>query len=266
MSRREPSKIASIANPIPLDMIHAWLRGEYRIGQNDSTGYEFLGWALMLRGAYVYAVIPFNEDGKEGECKKENLSHWGICTIDIEDGDLTYQGVRLNVNKNDISVTNKQIWYSLFSKLTRFPSSSDNMPDAFFAYIMDNIEDPSELEIGNLLKGAAYETPSNQSFPFEKIVSQEGDNKAIYFKLDEKVFDKETKAEFLNYLSGEGFENDRRMCCKNDEIVAIAQIRLENWKEGSKKIANVQPIVSKSGNPEDQIPCQGKVYFCPLME
>ncbi|MCA9468730.1 MAG: hypothetical protein KC643_25275 [Nitrospira sp.] len=137
MDQQKSQKIASITNPVPLDMIEAWLRGEYLIGQNESTGYEFLGWALMLRGAYVYVVIPESE---QPNLVVERVSHWGICTIDIKDGDLTYQGIRLHTLKQTLPKS-QQYWHSIFSKLTLVPSSTQNTPDAYFAYVMDELAD-----------------------------------------------------------------------------------------------------------------------------
>lgn len=105
----------SFRNPVPMDVVQSWLKGEYLVGQSDAAGYDYIGWSLMIRGLYIYVVtcdLESNEIDKNigGALKKKNMvfkdhkgretviNHAGIGSIDIKDGELVYQGIRLYTN------------------------------------------------------------------------------------------------------------------------------------------------------------------------
>jgi hypothetical protein len=146
----------SLSNPVPIDIVESWLKGEYLVGRSDSIGYDYIGWSLMIRGMYVYVVISDLKDNDVSELRRNVLhrskSHIfpfgenddrivslaGICTIDIKDGDLVYQGVRLYTNEELYAKakggktkkatpvkTRPLFWRSMFSKLTRVNKDSD---------------------------------------------------------------------------------------------------------------------------------------------
>src|SRR4028118_1396250 len=69
---------------IPLEVIESWLKGEYLVGITQSTGYQYIGWSLLLRGFYEYR----NNIGNE-------IAHGGYSYIDLKDGDLYFAGVRI---------------------------------------------------------------------------------------------------------------------------------------------------------------------------
>ncbi len=160
----------SFSNPVPIDIVESWLKGEYLVGLSDSIGYDYIGWSLMIRGMYAYVVLcdPEKNDVPKGAQKKLEekwritvgpsrpprpraesgiLSHAGICTIDIKNGDLVYQGVRLYTNKEFYSANRKEeskntsapnayslFWRSMFSKLTRINKDKD--PHAYFGSVL----------------------------------------------------------------------------------------------------------------------------------
>lgn len=70
---------------IPADIVKAWSRGEYYVGDIPSISYRHLGIALLLRGWYIYA------DKERTERKK-----WGgLAKVDINGSVLSMAGVRL---------------------------------------------------------------------------------------------------------------------------------------------------------------------------
>ena len=40
----------SFCNPVPMDIVQSWLKGEYLVGQSEAAGYDYIGWSLMVRG------------------------------------------------------------------------------------------------------------------------------------------------------------------------------------------------------------------------
>jgi hypothetical protein len=257
MANSDSGKIASIANPVPLDMINSWLRGEYLISQNESTGYEFLGWALMLRGAYVYLVAKESEpDEKTGKIKLDRLSHWGICTIDIKDGDLTYQGARMGTLCDRVP-EGRKIWYSVFSKLTRVPTSRDNAPDAYFGYFMHPIDNNNgNFEIFKL----------ENSRKKVKKTDEHKASKDIYVELEIQFAPELTNTNLYNYLCDGRFDRDRHLASNSnstDEISAIAQISLEKWNPKEKR-GTFQPALTKQGVNPDHLNEQASIFFFPF--
>lgn len=70
---------------IPADVIKAWSRGEYYVGDIPSISYRHLGIALLLRGWYVYADSDTN-----------SREHWaGVAKVDIRGSTLSMGGIRL---------------------------------------------------------------------------------------------------------------------------------------------------------------------------
>jgi hypothetical protein len=261
MAPENSTNFGSMASPVPLDMIKSWLRGEYLVGQNESTGYDYLGWALMLRGAYMYTVQH------EGEKRTAN---WGVCTIDLKDGDLIYQGIQLGITKSFLTKLNAMppttpglasykrkylLWYSIFSKLTRLPSPNDNHPDAYLGYIVRAIKEDHGLHISQLLSEKAlkktlqrFESPN---FPEKNVLGN-----AVTLG----------NTTLLNYLIKGEFERDKQTLEKEkkkdmDEIAAIAHIDLEDWHQG-KKIGKFRPVVSDHVAPDLKQP--GTIRFYPL--
>lgn len=263
-------------SPVPLDMISAWLRGEYLIGQNESVGYELLGWALMLRGLYVYAV--------EGT-PKGTISHWGLCKIDIKDGDMTYRGVRLGV-PNGAAMKNKekgklQVWYSIFSKLTRVPSS--NNPDAYFGYVMFPVEQQTAVNLKLLDQDVAKllcpnrPTKNNQAKWFEETlktsspieVQEEKDKLIVECNLTQ-----EQRSGMCKYLGSIDAKigkklsidkNDKKFSQAKDVITAVCHIQLEEWKPEGRK-GHLQPVLSEEGKIPDNLCNPGTIYFYPLAD
>jgi hypothetical protein len=114
---------------IPLEVIESWLKGEYLVGITQSTGYQYIGWSLLLRGFYEY------KNNVEGE-----IVHWGYCYIDLKDGDLYYAGVRINSGQKwGLAEYNHPIyWRSVFSKFVGLESEA--YPRLYFGYIAHLLE------------------------------------------------------------------------------------------------------------------------------
>ena len=57
----------SFCNPVPMDIVQSWLKGEYLVGQSEAAGYDYIGWSLMVRGHYGYVVTsdPTTNELKE---------------------------------------------------------------------------------------------------------------------------------------------------------------------------------------------------------
>lgn len=71
---------------IPADIVKAWSRGEYHVGDVPSISYQHLGVALLLRGWYTYV-----DETQTGPAKK-----WaGIAKVDIKGSVLSMGGIRL---------------------------------------------------------------------------------------------------------------------------------------------------------------------------
>ncbi len=71
----------------PRDVVQYWLEGRYNIGLQRPTFYEYLGWALMLRGYYLYKSFK--------DVKSTKPEHWGYGVFDLDDGAICAAGVRL---------------------------------------------------------------------------------------------------------------------------------------------------------------------------
>lgn len=271
-------------SPVPLDMIKAWLKGEYLIGQNESIGYELLGWALVLRGLYVYAVVPANENTTNSEVdkntkgqfeEKENIwkqaSHCGICKIDIKDGDITYHGVRLGVMDKksaneklmlDEERDNFQVWYSIFSKLTNLPSHP--APDAYFAYVMYSVP-PNQADKFGLTKEKAIEL---------KLIKNVGETLSVFERSLRKSADQNgeqednwdfDKNEMCKYLISIESHLDHQEFKKSDEVTAIVHIQMGEWKSGERK-GHLQPVLTKRGGKPQNLSGPGTIYFYPLAD
>lgn len=77
-----------IFGTVPADVVKYWLEGKYYPGLHRPAFYEHLGWALMLRGYYLYR--GFRDD------KLLDLEYWGYGLLDLEDGELYGAGIRLH--------------------------------------------------------------------------------------------------------------------------------------------------------------------------
>src|SRR5437879_4273302 len=103
-------------HPIPPDIIEAWAKGEYYVGDIPSISYTRLGTALFLRGWYTYQHV--DED-------KERFG--GVVKIDIKGSFLFMGGIRLHNSESKTTVfwrseashfvsDNEIIWfYSIFN-------------------------------------------------------------------------------------------------------------------------------------------------------
>lgn len=70
---------------IPADIVKAWSKGEYYVGDIPSISYRHLGIALLLRGWYIYA-----------DKDRTNRKKWGgLAKVDINGSVLSMVGVRL---------------------------------------------------------------------------------------------------------------------------------------------------------------------------
>jgi hypothetical protein len=115
------------------------LRGEYLVGITQSTGYQYIGWSLMLRGFYEYKN---HIDGQ--------LAHWGYSYIDLKDGDLYFAGVRVFSGESwGLGKFYHPIyWRSIFSKFVEL--DSEDIPRLYFGYIAHLFEDDPDPSSGNL--------------------------------------------------------------------------------------------------------------------
>jgi hypothetical protein len=71
---------------IPTDVIKAWSKGEYYVGDIPSISYRHLGIALLMRGWYTYVDTS-------GDPTRETWS--GVAKVDIKGSVLAMGGVRL---------------------------------------------------------------------------------------------------------------------------------------------------------------------------
>lgn len=130
---------------VPPEIIDSWIRGEYLIGTRRGTGYDFIGWALMLRGFYRYEVhksAPNAEPSAAMQSEQpeilgpsDTLTHCGYCAVDLLEGDLFFSGLRLHtvpgVATEHALKPAPSLWVSLFSKFQEAPSTgSQETPDA----------------------------------------------------------------------------------------------------------------------------------------
>ena len=74
----------SFCNPVPMDIVQSWLKGEYLVGQSEAAGYDYIGWSLMVRGHYGYVVTS---DPTTNELKEEIVSRF-------EQGFMVKQGTK----------------------------------------------------------------------------------------------------------------------------------------------------------------------------
>jgi hypothetical protein len=103
-------------HPIPPDIIEAWAKGEYYVGDIPSISYTRLGTALFLRGWYTY---------QHADQDRERFG--GVVKIDIKGSFLLMGGIRLHDSKSRTTVfwrseashflsNNEIIWfYSIFN-------------------------------------------------------------------------------------------------------------------------------------------------------
>jgi len=124
---------------IPLEVIESWLKGEYLVGITQSTGYQYIGWSLLLRGFYEYRNTIGNE-----------IAHWGYSYIDLKDGDLYFAGVRIYSGERwGLGKFNHPIyWRSVFSKFVEL--DSEEIPRLYFGYIAHLFEYKPESPPGDV--------------------------------------------------------------------------------------------------------------------
>ena len=142
---------------IPLEVIESWLRGEYLVGITQSTGYQYIGWSLMLRGFYEYRN---NIDGE--------IAHWGYSYIDLKDGDLHFAGVRIYSGERwGLGKYYHPIyWRSIFSKFVEL--DTEDVPRLYFGYIAHLFEDNPEASVGDL--------------SYREYAQRAGDNREGFFE------------------------------------------------------------------------------------
>lgn len=253
MSSKDAIRSSTLSTPIPLDMIEAWLRGEYLISQNESSGYELLGYSLMLRGLYVYTVT-FDKHWPSASKSEEfpdnftkNIAAWGICKIDLRDGDILFHGIRLGLNANKYCDDEKDdktnsdtdaleriqhiAWYSIFSKLTRVPGSPD--PDMYFGYVLVPLNKekesvPPEYFRWYCLMGENRKAnKTNTGWQgFELPITQ--DKNVLTFTDQYSADFRAALCEYLETIEG---DLDRPQLENKDTVSAIGHIALENWKD-----------------------------------
>ncbi len=265
-------------------MINAWLKGEYLIGQNESSGYELLGWTLMLRGLYVYCVT-FNE-GTGGSTStntgtKSNsetasdaailsdiggkLSAWGICKIDVDEGDITFHGIRLGRHKVNFGGAENPVhlvWYSIFSKLTRVPGAST--PDMYFGYVLFPIEEKDKHTFQWFSTMTSVQQPATDS-------KWEGFELPITFpsKQDHspgwaEQYPPDFREKLCEYLLEVESDIDRSSLKSKDTVSAIAHLPLERWKPNIRR-GLLQPTMGSDNKASPCLPKCAAIYFFPLM-
>lgn len=80
-------------HPIPSDIIEAWAKGSYYVGDIPSISYTRLGIALFLRGWYTYL---------QAEQDKERFG--GVVKIDIKGPFLIMGGIRVRDSEGRTAV------------------------------------------------------------------------------------------------------------------------------------------------------------------
>ncbi len=75
--------------PIPSDVVRFWQDGKYSGGLQRSVEYDRIGWALMLRGIYMYETKDHH-----GVAEPEP-THRGFGIFDLYDGELRCYGIRV---------------------------------------------------------------------------------------------------------------------------------------------------------------------------
>lgn len=311
MLSRDKLKASSLSTPVPLDMINAWLRGEYLIGQNESSGYELLGWTLMLRGLYVYGVT-FNEGTDEGTIANtgtksnsetasdatlptevlEKMSAWGICKIDVDEGDINFHGIRLGRHKVNFGRAKKctakkeempsdpaqhqeasqpqksaehpvhLVWYSIFSKLTRVPGAST--PDMYFGYVLFPIRDEEKYnfqwfstmtsvqQAGRDSEWEGFELPMPPSSERNPSLGWTGQ------------YPRDFREKLCEYLLEVESDIDRPSLKSKDTVSAIAHLPLEKWKPNI-RCGVLQPTLGPDNEASTCLPACATIYFFPLM-
>ncbi len=263
MASKDTIRSSTLSTPVPLDMIEAWLRGEYLISQNESSGYELLGYSLMLRGLYVYTVTIKNEEagshvGANEKFPKDfskTIAAWGICKIDLRDGDILFHGIRLGLNTQRHNDLNKDqlddikhvAWYSIFSKLTRVPGSQD--PDMYFGYVLvplnkdsvtyDTFRWYSLMEYNRKTKGDTDEKSKHNDpwIGFELPITRDADLKLMFTQ----AYSKDFRVALCNYLMAIEEDLDRPKLKNKDEVKAIGHIKMEQWK-GNMRSGELHPV------------------------
>lgn len=236
----------SLFSPIPRDVISSWLQGNYLIGGSESVGYENIGYSLMMRGTYVYKVFV-----KTGNV--EGVSHAGLCLIDLKDGDLTFQGVRLFTNE----IFHKDFkrdkftpifWNSIFSKICR---DVNPKPHVFFGYVLHDKNPHEKIETLSAL------TSSRDWLNWHNKGSEGSPGKEPNSGFCKLTHDFLLSQDFCHHL------NEMKESCSDQKtasqtISAVLHFDLGDWKEQLRKgeIFNV----SDSKN----VPSKGTIFFFPL--
>jgi hypothetical protein len=108
----------------------SWFHDEYLLGDSSRAAYRDIGVMLLVRGAYWYVV----GSPDKGTTK---FRHAGCCYADIEDGELTFTGVRLYTDPN-IGQFPLWPWRSEVSKIIRGGDPSSNQRRIVFLYKLYN--------------------------------------------------------------------------------------------------------------------------------
>jgi len=192
-----------------------------------------------LKRGYEKRVYRFPKPAESGhkESVSQVISHWGLCTIDIKDGDLTYQGIRLHTNPDLIDGppgNELRLWQSEFSKI----SPGMGAPHAYLGYVMfkegEADKKASEAFLGpySSWDGSKVPVPPTSFHLSNDQGSKRHDlNKDLYALL---------------YRRGPDFLRDdlddllvRCSPYRSNEIVSIIHIDLSKWLKDGLKLPEV---------------------------
>lgn len=212
---------------IPVEVTKSWLRGEYLTGRNTNTAYENMGWSLYLRGIYLYAVWENDEDDQENP-SRHSLSHFGLCTIDLDEGDLIYKGFRLYGNKEkykEIIDQESIYWESLLSKINNVSSET---PNVYFGYVLyeNNESLPEEISHSFDLNSFTTSTILLEAAPTDDDMEKLA---ADIVKANIDVFSEMTIDHFMDGSLEKCLDN-RKDQDPDDMLAAMVRIKLSDWE------------------------------------
>ena len=272
----------SFCNPVPMDIVQSWLKGEYLVGQSEAAGYDYIGWSLMVRGHYGYVVTsdPTTNELKEEivsrfeqgfmvkqGTKKLAISHGGIAFIDIQDGELHYQGVRLFSNcvmYNKSSEADAPLfWKSMFSNLTRINKDGD--PHLYFGQVL--YEPQADEAYRTVIEALAKKfEPGNakdclvhgfltQHRAFEPVCSSAvSEDQMLKFRESASKYLSEEYEENLTVVVSGAKAEDA------DDVSGLVHIKLEKWM-----LQNLEGELQTVTLKDDWLPKnKGEIWWFPL--
>jgi hypothetical protein len=126
---------------LPQEILSAWWDRRYLSGREPRLTYDFVGLALSVVGDYTYVCYkePLGPHKQTNDKVSVDVSHWGVCRVDLVDRQLQFRGVRVWAGDQQRILT-PSLWYSEFSYFKAGRAGRGELHWNFVHYPWDSLE------------------------------------------------------------------------------------------------------------------------------